>query len=1152
LSEHKPIAKPEQVKKSSSGSEVKEGSTSSQSHSHGIGPGEMAFASLQSAADTSTRSSGIAQLQNKANQSNSIFQLQAKADARSTRQVESIQNQGNTTPTTQLKGEMSSSGDHEFEQMGDGLGAKTVQLAKAETPAAAPNKPDDTTAVVQLEKGDEPGFFSRAYSAGKRLLGFGQSKVKTKKNDVQSAATKDNDVPAVAPIKNEVKPVETTAPAANEKTEAEKFNLVQFQNEINAIQEKINGFNSLLSDHFLRKSKLENIQENKSKWELLVKQKGEIKELQKSFGEEQKKIPTGRKRLIIKSGKGEFPKLLEKDYSTLWEKDYQEVEDSHTNLIAVEKSPYWIYPEKISNNLESVNLLKKESNEFFARLKTTDSARVNRAEKDKTAFEVILARLENLKGQIQPLEVEVMSSMAELDTNSKKIKDAPPLSLENLKSEFQKLQKFVEKDYENWKKEKEEFKRLDEKSKAWFSSGLTEEEKGKLNSYRKDVFLNVSSDEISEGDIKTSLGSMSSFSSKSKERENSTNNEDKNSSKNENSSEREKLEEQIKLKKEEVKKNSSWIPGRGAKKESSELAELETKLKELIEKGRFESLSKEDQDIELKRKEVKEKSSWIPGMGAKKERAELANLEKQKNEKEEEERFNKLSPSKQAIELKQKDIKDKSSWFLGLGAKTEKAELANLLAKEKDEQERAQYNSLKELIYSPEENAAKQFIAKTEDILNLDWKSLEDKEKYYQLIKTENTGIIDKAKPDDRKSGGLSDQAKTSKNKANIEKGEALINGPEKSKATDSDSKKILVGGQEIDEKEVQELVKEESEFYTPIVLELYSIYSIVDDLKKIKEGKMELNAAEQAILTKKFATAAMNGMQISDNLLNHTAISFAQIVPGLGLFIHIATAAATFFTKLMAVTSKEAMHEYSKNFDGLKLENELVFEDDERGALLVKRNFRKVKPKFLEEADTYLEKDSEKIEDFNKKYGLKFKNNAELKEYVGQVQTREMIVKLHEINLKREVHANWNMASELAIVSGDISNMIAGGQLVAGLFYGFGGGLKLFKKAAVAVNKANNGEENAFNPFGEDGMKHKEYVIHSKQIISMYSKNIDLLSPKNEEDKKKLSVNVNVAEKVVVAAGAFPPAVYKEAGKDKKGYKAVNKLVSAMKKGRS
>jgi hypothetical protein len=67
-----------------------------------------------------------------------------------------------------------------------------------------------------------------------------------------------------------------------------------------------------------------------------------------------------------------------------------------------------------------------------------------------------------------------------------------------------------------------------------------------------------------------------------------------------------------------------------------------------------------------------------------------------------------------------------------------------------------------------------------------------------------------------------------------------------------------------------------------------------------------------------------------------------------------------------------------------------------------------------------------------------------------------------------------------------------------------------------------------------------------------MYSKNIPLLSPKNEADKKKLSVNVNVAEKVVVAAGAHPAEVYKEAGKDKKGYKAVNKLVSAMKKGRS
>ena len=314
----------------------------------------------------------------------------------------------------------------------------------------------------------------------------------------------------------------------------------------------------------------------------------------------------------------------------------------------------------------------------------------------------------------------------------------------------------------------------------------------------------------------------------------------------------------------------------------------------------------------------------------------------------------------------------------------------------------------------------------------------------------------------------------------------------------------------------------------------------------------MELDAKEKAILTKKFATAAMYGMKISDNLLNHTAVSFTQIVPGLGLLIHMATAAATFFTKLLAITSKDTMNEFSKDFDDLDLKNDLVFWDDKRGALSVKEIFRKVKPTFLEEADTYLEENTEKIGDFNKKYGLNFKNDEELKKYVGEVQTRELIVKLHEINLKREVHANWNMASELAIVAGDISNMIAGGQLVAGLFYGAGGVIKLGKKAAVAVNRASNGEENAFNPFGEDGMKHKEYVVHSKQIISMYTKNIPLLSPKNEEDKKKLSVNVNVAEKVVVAAGAYPPEVYKAAGKDKKGYKAVSKLVDAMKKGRS
>ena len=47
---------------------------------------------------------------------------------------------------------------------------------------------------------------------------------------------------------------------------------------------------------------------------------------------------------------------------------------------------------------------------------------------------------------------------------------------------------------------------------------------------------------------------------------------------------------------------------------------------------------------------------------------------------------------------------------------------------------------------------------------------------------------------------------------------------------------------------------------------------------------------------------------------------------------------------------------------------------------------------------------------------------------------------------------------------------------------------------------------------------------------------------------KRKIEQNLKILEKVVYAAGAYPPDLYKSAEGDKKGYKAVGKLVSGMK----
>jgi len=1055
LSEQKHISKPEEVKKTNSGNALKEVSTSSQEATYGVAPGEMAFSSLQSTADRSSRSNGITQLQEKANQSKGIFQLQAKADSRSTRVTEPIQTKASDTATTQLKGDEKKSGRSFLSTIKGifGYGDKKEEQSESKSTEKV------SVGVASKVQDPQPTETPKGVKGG------------------QVSIPNSDDPKAVEKLRSEIRDQKT-------KIDGCKTTDFPFILELNKTADRFDQWN-------LDSSTLKIIEDIKSK---------------------RKEIPDGRKKILKKNIKNDKHPFV---------KDYSE----------------YLIGDFIKEEVVQVKKIVAEHGEIA--VKSTELKKGDFNFDEKSTLKDLQVTLKNAQSSFAQLEknIEQMNQLRKSApklaflTNNYFYKNNPP-TVASLTKELAVINSFVEHDFENWKKEKEEFKKLDEKSKAWFSAALTKEEEAKLESYKNDVFLNVSSDQISKTEIKTSLRDMSKYSSKSKGGEASSN------LKNEDPSQLENLEEQIKLKEKEVKEKSSGIFGRGAANEKLELAELKAKLKEIKEKERFESLSPEEQEIELKQKEVNEKSSWIPGRGADKERLELADLKTKLNEKKEKERFEKLSLSQQTIELKQRDIKEKSSRFFGLGADKEKAQLAKLLAKEKDEEERVQYKNLKEVVYSPEENEAKEFIQKSEEILSdLDWKSLEDKEKYYDLIKYDKSSKLESLNPSSSSTNGATSLAKTNGSKGNLEEGKDLDDGNSELEANDSKYK---------------ELAKQESEFYTPIVLDLYNTFSIIADLKKIKDGKKKLDATEEAMLTKKFASVAMYGMKISDSLLNRTTLSFAHIVPGLNLLIHAATAAATFFTKLVAITSKETMSEFSKDFDDLDLKNDLVFWDDKRGALSVKEIFRKVKPTFLEEADTYLEENTEKIGDFNKKYGLKFKDNEELKTYVGEVQTRELIVKLHEINLKREVHANWNMASELAIVAGDISNMIAGGQLVAGLFYGAGGVIKLGKKAAVAVNRASNGEENAFNPFGEDGMKHKEYVVHSKQIISMYTKNIPLLSPKNEEDKKKLSVNVNVAEKVVVAAGAYPPEVYKAAGKDKKGYKAVSKLVDAMKKGRS
>jgi len=102
VSNHTPTSKTEEVKKTTSIFESNDTATSSEVASHDFGPGVMAFKSLQAAADDSSLSNSITQLQAIVddaanNDSSGILQLQAMADARATTLTEPIQRQENNT-----------------------------------------------------------------------------------------------------------------------------------------------------------------------------------------------------------------------------------------------------------------------------------------------------------------------------------------------------------------------------------------------------------------------------------------------------------------------------------------------------------------------------------------------------------------------------------------------------------------------------------------------------------------------------------------------------------------------------------------------------------------------------------------------------------------------------------------------------------------------------------------------------------------------------------------------------------------------------------------------------------------------------------------------------------------------------------------------
>jgi hypothetical protein len=1079
LSEQKHISKPEEVKKTNSGNALKEVSTSSQEATYGVAPGEMAFSSLQSTVDRSSRSNGITQLQEKANQSKGIFQLQAKADSRSTRVTEPIQTKASDPITTQLKGERTIQEDQGLEQEGSVVGTKTVQLVKVESPPVVPNKPSGSADVAQLEKDKESSFKGGIVDTLKGYFGFGKPKEKTKKNDGQAGATKDNEGQAEAPKKVEVQAVETKEELSNGEPKTDESILPQLQEEIKSIQEKIIGFKSLLNNHFSRQFKLEEFKKNEvnGKWELFVKQKKEITALQENFVVEQKKIPPGRKKVLIKSGEGEFPRLLQKDYSKLWEKEYQAIEDSHKTLTAVKTSAYWFYPEKISNNFEFFDSEQKQYNEFLAKPNTTNFARTSHAKKAKTTFEDRLARLEINKGLMQPLEVQVVSLLAELDAKSKNIKVAPPLSLENLKSDFQKLQKFVEKDYDNWKDEKRKIDALlVKKNKRW--GGLTEEEKEQLEIY---------------------------------------------------------------------KNNNSYLSDEPSQENSRELEEI------------LKSLSKPTANSENLSEESEEE----------KDRSTKTNSLSKENDRDK---------SKSDVDISDKlyskeDIeKAKSNMFFGerLFRKSREEVHNDRILNDKNlksEYQRVGYVEKEDL------KLGKRFIEKTPEMLKtLDWNGIsKDKEQFAKLLGEDDNSKLEKAASKVNEVQGKSTlQAGIAQGGSKIKQG--TKNSEVKNSTDDHQFSPVAEAvNSELTDKGVD--IKEVKSVFSDA---LVGVLTSIDGILKLKDMYSDNAEADGKNIAKAaggIAKLAMAGLKITSTINDYSVTSTVMgAIPVLGVAIETIKVAELYFTNSIAETSENTMEMYAEKSHPPNFDNEKVFERKEKNVLGSSKIIKQINPNFYKAAKEALKEYSNSrgdvslsnraISALNEKFNLEKpiglgvkEDGLDFEEYIAELETYSLMAKLEEINFTKRIHSRYNLVLEGVKLSGQIIKLIPGGQIAAGALEIAAGTMGVVKSGAVMVNKYMTGDDIGIFGTGEYGKeKHAKYVMHAKKIIEMYSTNAaDLIIQQEDVEQapaidKKIEQNLTVLEKVVYAAGAYPPDLYKSAEGNKKGYKAVGKLVNGMK----
>ena len=884
--------------------------------------------------------------------------------------------------------------------------------------------------------------------------------------------------------KNQV--AQTPSSAPTQQINVETKTLSDIQSEIQNLEQNFATFIPLHSEYEKRKDQFNSIKNNQPTWQKFALDKGKVNSLIDSLSKEQKKVPPGRKHLIENSQNQEISNLLNKDFKNLVSEKYQKIKDIQVILDEVTSSSYLHNAEAFNNEMSKIDRVKKQHEANKPKGRITDFAKLDKAKAHKLAYETLIENLKKYKSEIQKVEKEIIPSLDDLDQKSRDISNSQPSSLENLQDDYKKLQKFVIEDYVNWKKEQEEIDALIAMKEKWIGKGLTPEEIKQLDQYLA---------------------------------------------------------------------NNSYLSAEPVQKNISEVKDI------------LKSLSKPTADFEN-----------LQSLSGKKDNgnSNLATIDKNSVQDESGSAETEKIYSQEEIEKSRSQMSMKAWLF----EKTKEEKHNDAILKEKklrSEYQRVGYVEKDDL------KPGKSFIEKTPTILaSLDWGGLTKFSEYDKLIGEDDKSDKDKASADANAVQGQTKQSTDlAINGLKISGGHSVINQNDSQESNgksisknDSETALSQITNQK-DNKEIEGILKETQTVFSDA---LTGILGSIDGMMKLKamvSGDAEVNGQNVAKVAGGIAKLANAGLKITSTINNYSVTSTVMSsIPILGLAISTIKAAEHYFSNSIADTSERTMKIYAEQSQPPNFDNELVFENKEKVVLGSTKVIKHIRPAFYKAAKEALNEysnsrgnvssSSQLIAALNNKFSLEKKVAAEVNEgegeldlekYLSELETYSLMARLEEINFTKKIHSQFDLVKEGFNLSAQISSLIPGGQIVAGVLTVASGTMGVGKSLGMIVNKYMTGDDNGMfgiGRYGED--KHAKYVMHAKKIIEMYSNNVeDLITQQRDVEKakekdEKIEQNLKILEKVVYAAGAYPPDLYKSAEGDKKGYKAVGKLVSGMK----